>query len=137
MQFRKDSTGYWLVLEKGEEVKSAIEEWAKKEGIAGAAIFGIGAVEDIELAAYMPKTRQMARKKFPGAHELLCLAGNISESGLHAHIAIAGSSFRVHGGHLERARIAALGEFFIIPSSRLSRVPDAALGLRKIDLAKK
>jgi predicted DNA-binding protein with PD1-like motif len=137
MQARRDKTGWWLVLDRGEEVKRTIEAWAKKENIAGTSISGVGAVKDVELGVYSPEKKQMATRKLEGIYELLSLSGNINEDGLHAHIVISDHSFNAMGGHLIRATIAVFGEFFVIPTSPVGKNPDAETGLRKIDLKKK
>ncbi|VVC02012.1 Uncharacterised protein [uncultured archaeon] len=137
MQSRKDKAGWWLILEKGEEIKGTIEAWAKKEKIDGASISGVGAVKDVELAVYLPEKKQMASRKFGGIYELLSLSGNINVDGLHAHIVISDDSFGAMGGHLNSATIAVFGEFFAIPTSLVGKNPDAGTGLRKIDLGKK
>ena len=136
MQFRKDKTGYWLILDKGEEVKSTIEDWAKKEKITGAAISGIGAVTDVELAAYNPDTNEWHSKKLTDYYEMLSCIGNITTDGVHAHLVLGTQEFGVIGGHLKSAKISALGEFFIIPSEKVEKFSLPGTKLKKIDLGK-
>jgi len=137
MQVRREKQGYWLVLSRGEEMKSAISAWAKKAGIKGAQIWGIGAVEGAELGYFNPKAKEYEQRKFPGSHELLSCIGNISEDGLHAHLAISKGGFAVHGGHLISAKISVFGEFFVLPTQKLGKGPAPAFRLRGIDLKKK
>jgi len=134
MQSRKEKHGYWLILGKGEEIKSAISNWAKKEKISGAQVWGIGAVENAELAAYEPDSKKWVNREFSGSYELLSCIGNISEEGLHAHISMSGMDFNAVGGHLVRAEISVFGEFFVLPTERLGRALEPSIGLRGIKL---
>lgn len=136
MQSRKEKSGYWLTLEKGEEIRSTISGWAKVNEINGAQIWGIGAVEEIELGYFNVKAKKYELRKFSGSHELLSCMGNITEEGLHAHASISKDDFIVRGGHLNSAKISVFGEFFVLPTSRLCKVPAPEFSLRKIDLKK-
>jgi hypothetical protein len=122
------------MLDKGEEILSTISGWAKKEKITGAQVWGIGAVEDVELAAYEPEAKKWVNRKFSGSYELLSCIGNISEEGLHAHISMSGADFNAVGGHLLRAKISVFGEFFILPTGKLGRELVPSFGLRGIRL---
>jgi len=136
MQSRKEKDGYWLILSRGEEIKSAIEKWAKEEGVDGAMVFGIGAVEDAELGYLNIETKKYESRKFPGSHELLSFLGNINAEGLHAHLSMTKGDFVVRGGHLMSAKISVVGEFFVLQTSPLAKIPLPEFGLRKIDLQK-
>lgn len=137
MQVRKDKTGYWLILDKGEEVKSTIESWARKEGITGASISGIGALTDVELAAYDPGTNEWHSKKCMEYYEMLSCIGNITTDGMHAHVMLGTQEFGVIGGHLKSGKISALGEFFVIPAGKVEKFALPGTKLKKIDLGKK
>ncbi|MFA5930505.1 MAG: DUF296 domain-containing protein [Candidatus Micrarchaeia archaeon] len=137
MQSRKEKYGYWLVLSQGEEVKFAISEWARKNKVAGAQVWGIGAVTDVALAYYFPQSKKWKTRRFSGkSYELLSCIGNISEDGLHAHVSMSDSSFKVQGGHLLSAKISVFGEFFVLPTAGLAKKLAPKLGLRGIDLKK-
>ena len=97
-------------------------------------MWGIGAVEDLELAAYEQGAKKWANRKFSGSYELLSCIGNISEDGLHAHISMSGVDFKSVGGHLVRAKISVFGEFFVLPTKKLSRALAPSIGLRGIKL---
>ncbi|MCX6770905.1 MAG: DNA-binding protein [Candidatus Micrarchaeota archaeon] len=137
MQSRKEKSGYWLILEQGEEVKSSISNWAREHKITGAQVWGIGAITDVELAYYSPQAKKWKTRRFPGEnYEMLSCIGNISEDGLHAHISMSDARFNVHGGHLIGAEISVMGEFFILPTTKLGKKPLPKLGLRGISLEK-
>jgi predicted DNA-binding protein with PD1-like motif len=138
MQFRREKYGYWLILSKGEEVRETISAWARKNRIGGAQVWGIGAVENAELGYFSIGKKEYERRKFnDGSYELLSCMGNISEDGLHAHMAISKGDFLVRGGHLISAKISVFGEFFVLPTKKLVKVPAPDFRLRKIELKKK
>ena len=137
MQSRKEKNGWLLVLVKGEEIRATIGAWAKKEGIAGAYFWGIGAVTDAELGFFDTAKNKYENKLFSGEYELLSCIGDITEDGVHAHISMSGADFISVGGHLQRATISVFGEFFVLPTDFIGRSPDIPTGLRKIDLGRK
>lgn len=134
MQARKEQNGYWLILKKGEEIKSTIENWAKENKINGGQIFGIGAIEDITLGYFDYVQKTYINKDIPQGHELISCIGNLNSDGLHAHLTISDKDCNTKAGHLHKATIAVVGEFFIIPTDALNKVPLEEFNLRKIDL---
>ena len=136
MQYRKEKSGYWLILGKGEEVKSAIEDFARRKGVKGAKVWGIGAVEGAVLGYFNKKSKKYEERAFPGTHELLSCIGNINEDGLHAHMVISGADFIARGGHMISARISVFGEFFILPAKPLCKAEAPEFMLKRIDLEK-
>ncbi|MFA6328566.1 MAG: PPC domain-containing DNA-binding protein [Candidatus Micrarchaeia archaeon] len=137
MQSRKEKTGYWLMLGKGDDVVPSISEWARKNRIKGAQVWGVGAVTDAKLACYYPRSKKWKTMPFSSeSYELLSFMGNINEDGLHAHVCISDSGFRVFGGHLISAKISVFGEFFILPTSKLGKKSVPSVGLRGISLEK-
>ena len=93
-------------------------------------------MEGAELGYYDLKAKKFITKKFAGSHELLSFIGNINEDGLHAHVCMSDSGFRVHGGHLISAKISVFGEFFVLPTAKLGKKLSPKLGLRGISLEK-
>ena len=136
MQSRKEKEGYWLILEKGEEIKETISRFASENGISGAQIWGIGAAEAILLGYFDVKSKKYVEREFSGSHELISFSGNINEDGLHAHMVISGSDFIARGGHLVSAKVSVVGEFFILPTDALCKVPMPQFGLKAIKLKK-
>jgi predicted DNA-binding protein with PD1-like motif len=132
MQSRKEKSGYWLLLGRGEEVKSTITDWARENKVKGAQVWGIGAVEDAKLGYFNVKKKIYEERTFSGSHELLSCIGNISEGGLHAHVAISKGDFLVRGGHLISAKISVFGEFFVLPTSKLAKKPAPEFGLWRL-----
>ncbi len=134
MQSRKENEGYWLLLEKGEEIKATIEKWANGERISGAQVWGIGAVDGAELGYFNINSKKYESRKFPGQHEIVSCTGNINSEGFHAHLSISNGGFAVFGGHLISAKISVVGEFFALPTNPLRKIPAPEFGLKKIEL---
>jgi len=138
MHARKEKTGWIVVLEKNEELKAAMESWARKENIEGASVQGIGGGTDVELAAFDLAGNKWIKRKFSQCanYELLGINGNINKDGLHAHIVISDLEFKVSGGHLLSAKISTFGEIFVVPTEPIVKVKLLDIDLKKIDLKK-
>ncbi len=136
MQARKESSGYWLILGRGEEIISTISSWAKKEGIEGGTVVGIGGVSEAELGAYELKSSQYLRKKFSGEYELASFVGNINKEGVHAHAVISSHDYAAISGHMFSGKISLVGEFFVTKTESLEKAPLGVGLLRKIVLGK-
>ena len=134
MRVMESADGVFVRLERGEDVHASLTALAAERGWAGAAVTGIGAVDEVEVGFYHLDRRVYERRPVPGIHELLSLTGNLSvkdgEPFLHAHVVLMDAGFAVHGGHLFRARIAVTGEFSVRQTDlRMVRVPDEGVGL--------
>ena len=117
----EQSNGQWIVvMDRGQKLMSTLTEIAAEKNIQGGHIVGIGAVENVELGAYVLDTKEYIRKTFDESeYELISLNGNITlkdESPfIHAHTAIGRHDFSLFGGHLFEAEIAVTAEFYITP----------------------
>jgi predicted DNA-binding protein with PD1-like motif len=134
MRVMESGDGVFVRLERGEEIHPSLTALAADRGWRGAAVTGIGAVDEVEVGFYHLDRREYERRPVPGILELLSLTGNLSlRDGtpfLHAHVVLMDASFALHGGHLFRARIAVTGEFSVRQTDlRMVRVPDEGVGL--------
>lgn len=135
MQYRKEISGLYVVsLERGEFIRSTIEGLCVKEGIRGAMLSGIGALEDPELGFYRLNLRNYDHRTFQGIFELVSLQGNITlkddKPFMHVHVAIGDEDFQVFGGHLFDARVGVVVELFLTQLERpLLRLPCEDIGL--------
>ena len=67
MKAAKDIDGRWVMsIHRGEPLREEIEGFAMREGIVGAKISGIGAIEDPELGGYDLKKQENYRRTFDG-----------------------------------------------------------------------
>jgi len=117
MRARKIESGYFLRLERGEEIVSTILDFVAKEKIQAGTVSGIGALNDVTLGFFDRRSKQYLKETFTDVYELLSLLGNISyvdaKPILHAHCVLGRADFSVLGGHLFSGQVAVTGEFYI------------------------
>lgn len=118
MKSKKNSTGYIIRLEKGEEVMETLTKFCETEKIKSGSISGIGATSDATLKSFDVKTKKYLEKKFSGEnYEILSLNGNITSLNdkpfLHMHAVLSDPNYIAFGGHLGSATISTTGEIII------------------------
>jgi len=122
LDYRKDGNNYLLVLKRGQPLIASLTAFMQKEKLPGASLSGIGAVEKIEIAYYDLTAKKYKYKKFEPSMEVLALTGNVgyfeNKPIVHAHIALGGPDFMVHGGHVKEAEVSLILEIFITPTSK-------------------
>jgi len=100
-----DGKVWLLVLARGEEVKAALEDFARAEKIEAASLVALGAFERAIIGYFEWEKKRY--KEIPVAEqvEVITLAGDIvrGENGrpsLHAHAVLGRSDGSTRGGHL-------------------------------------
>ncbi len=137
MKVHREKDGTFVVsLMRGETIRASIETLAVKEGIVGAQVSGIGAVEDPELGYYMLDKKEYAHHIFPGIFELLSFDGNVTlrddRPFLHTHPIISGPDLKAFGGHFFDARVGVVVELFLTPlATPLRRIMCDEIGLAR------
>lgn len=132
------SLPFLLVLKRGESVIESILKCATAAKIDGAALMGLGALENPTIAYYNLETKQYENKTYPGIFELISLNGNLArtEGGevvLHSHVSLGDENHNVIGGHLTKAIVGVTAEITIIPfKGSVTRKLDPAIGLKLI-----
>lgn len=139
MRFRKIENGYFLRLEKGEEVVSSIVQFAAKEKIASGAFFGLGAINKIDLGYYNLEQRKYEKEHFAEDMEVGNITGNIAslegKPFVHMHVTVSGKDLKAFTGHLFSAEVALTLEIFVFTSSaRIERKMDPEIGLNLLHL---
>jgi hypothetical protein len=134
MKFIKVTGGYFLKLEKGEEIISTITDFVAKQNIPGGALWGIGAITDVTIGYFSGHEKKYYKQTFSDEYELLSLSGSISyiESKpiIHAHIIISKTDYSLTGGHCFSAKVAVTTEIFIHTfEQKLNRAMDTEIGL--------
>ena len=134
MNFNKQDSKYYITLDKDEYINKSLLLIANNEKIKSGWINGIGAIYDIEIGYFDINKKDYVKRKFNGHYELLSLSGNISvkeeKKFVHTHITFSGTDYKVIGGHLFDAKIAAAGEFLIDSSdSEIKRKYNKDIGL--------
>jgi predicted DNA-binding protein with PD1-like motif len=122
LDYRKDGNNYLLVLKAGQPVIASLTAFMEKERLPGASISGIGAVKNVEVAYYDIQAQKYKYHTFKPSMEVLSLNGNMgcfqNKPIVHAHVALADSSYAVHGGHVKEAEVSLILEIFITPTSK-------------------
>jgi predicted DNA-binding protein with PD1-like motif len=124
-----------LRLQPGADLRQALEAWMEEqEEQAGCVISAVGSLSmvQIRLAGASEATA------IHGELEILSLSGTLSPAGAHLHIAIAGSSGAVIGGHLgsgSLVRTTAELVIGLLPEWRFSRELDPATGYAELRIS--
>jgi len=117
MKVKKVENGYFLRIDKGDEIVSAITDFIARENIQSGAISGIGALTDVELGYFDRVRKEYLKKTFNNIYELLSLTGNIAyidnKPMVHAHCVLGDADYNVAGGHIFSGIVAVTGEMFI------------------------
>ena len=123
MDYRKFDKTYYIRVDKGEEIISAILEVCKKEKITSAVYNGIGGCSEAEIQTFIPEKGEFETRSLSGMLELVNMTGNImcDENGEifhHTHGAFAFKKDGAHlvsGGHLKCATVLYTAEIELRP----------------------
>ena len=134
MNLSKSKNKYYISLDKDEYINASLLDISNNQEIKSRWISGVGAIYDIEIGYYDVDKKEYLKKKFSDDYELLSLSGNLSmKEGvkfIHTHITFSNTDFKVFGGHLFDAKIAAAGEFMIDSSEiEIARKYNSDIGL--------
>jgi predicted DNA-binding protein with PD1-like motif len=144
-QFRLLSTApdgtksYALVLAQGDEVLTALAEFAREQNVVSARFTGIGAVLNAEVGWFDPVQKVYKGMFFGEQMEVLALTGDIAlgtdaAPKVHAHVALGRSDAHVRGGHLLSAMVSPTLEVFLTTYPQpLHKRRNPAVGLELID----
>lgn len=110
---------FLLVLRKGEQVQSAIQQCASDAELKGAALFGLGAFDPVTLRYYDHLAKQYRDKTINQFMEVTNLTGNITINNLvrqnHIHVTLSDEHFQPYAGHLKDATVGAVLEVLVTP----------------------
>lgn len=116
----------WKIsLRKGDEIMSALAEFARENHIREAHFTGLGAIDSGLLGWYDPAKHADRRIQIESEAEIVSLVGDITRGRdgkprIHAHIAVASGSGEVTGGHLFAARISLVGQIYVTGESTIA-----------------
>lgn len=130
---------YIVSINNHTEIVKALNAFCKEKGILSGSINGIGAIGELTLRFFNPKTKAYDDKTFREQMEISNLTGNISSMNeqvyLHLHITVGRSDYSALAGHLLSAIQNGAGEFVVEDySERISRTYNPDLGLNIYDL---
>jgi predicted DNA-binding protein with PD1-like motif len=133
--------GFFIVLERGEELISTITQFGEREEVHWAVFEAIGAVENVEIGYYDLETQQYVFREEAGPFEVASLKGNVAEINeapmVHAHATLSrcDETLETIGGHLKSARVAITLEVCLwLVTQPLLRSFDDETGLNLIQL---
>jgi len=127
-----------LVLDKGDSLVESINQCAKDANLQGAAVTGLGQVENPTLAYFSPNPEDIPTlTTFNGFYELASLTGNITNNSgqyyTHLHSTLADKEFRGIAGHVNKATVGLTVEVMIQPfAAPIERTVDEATGFGPI-----
>lgn len=139
MKARKIDGGWFVRLDRGEEVMQTLAGFITENDIPAGVISGIGALIEVELGYFNRETKKYQRRIFNGIYELLSLTGNIAyvdnKPMVHAHCILGDAEYRVIGGHLFSGIVAVTGEIYIrVFSAKFNRSLDPEVNLNLLDI---
>ncbi|HWE25663.1 MAG TPA: PPC domain-containing DNA-binding protein, partial [Myxococcales bacterium] len=114
-----------LVMDSGDEVVSALTQFARSQGLAGSHFTAIGALHDVALGFFDWQTKDYRRIELNEQVEVLSLLGDVAlddgEPRVHAHIVVGRRDGTAHGGHLLEAHVRPTLEVVLIETPALLR----------------
>jgi predicted DNA-binding protein with PD1-like motif len=129
-----------LIMDKGDEVLSAITNFAAKEGIKAARISGIGAFSDVTLLYFDWSKKKYKKIAVDEQVEVASLNGDIAldpqgKPAVHVHLVVGKSDGTAMAGHLGAAHVRPTLELIVEDSpSYLQKTLDGETGLALIDI---
>lgn len=116
------------------EVLDALKHLMLVRTWPSAAVWGIGALHDIQIGYFDKEARIYHKLQLEGDWELAACHGTISTKERdpfpHIHVVLSNIHGETRGGHLFRGKISAAGEFVVLPlPSTLPRKLDERTGL--------
>lgn len=142
MKSRKIDNGTVLIFDTGEEVVSALTDFAKKNNISGAHFTAIGAFSDAGIGYFDWRKKDYVNNPVDEQVEVVSLIGDIAldqgKPKVHAHVVVGKSNGATMGGHLLKAHVRPTLELVLHDAhERLQRKFDPQSGLALIDLEQK
>jgi uncharacterized protein len=125
MQYRESPFGYFLILERGDEVLEAITRFATETGVRAATFTGIGAIERLTLGFYDLAEKRYHRQSWEESLEVASLHGNLAvvDGGPfpHVHGVFCRPDFSAVGGHVFEAVVSIAVEIGVLTAPELIR----------------
>ena len=139
MKHKNIKDTYFIRLERGEQIIEAIKNFCTKNKIKCGYFFGIGALDEVELAHYVVENKKYTSKTFKQPLEIISMSGNITtmnkEIYLHCHITLSDEKMTAIAGHLKEGRISATCEILLVKlNGAINRKHDDAIGLNLLDM---
>ncbi len=126
-----------LVLEKGEELISSLNAYAKNQNLQGGWVTIIGGSGTLTIGFRDPIQKEYIWKEYNEPLEIIGLHGNLAyindEPIWHIHGTFSRADYSVIGGHVKECTIGLTGEVYLQPNNtKLTREHDPDTGLNLI-----
>lgn len=133
-QYKQLGSKYFVRVDKGIEIVSALKEICKENNITAAFISGIGAIKSATFGFFNPETKEYKEKTFNEYMEITSLIGNVSQKDnevyLHLHMNASGKDYKTIGGHLVKSYVSATSEIIIdVAEGAVDRKYNEEIGL--------
>src|SRR3989338_316414 len=138
MRFRKINETYVVRIDNGEKLLETLKRFCTGSGIHCGYFFGIGSLDEAELAHYIVKNKKYTFEKFRQPLEITSLNGNITtmdnEVYLHCHATLSDVNMDAIAGHLKEGVVGATCEIMLVQlDSRIERKRDEPIGLNLME----
>ena len=138
MKFKKINDTYILRLDREEKLVETLKNFCSKNKINCGYFFGIGSLDEAELAHYIVKTKKYTSEMFRQPLEIVNLAGNITtmsnEIYLHCHATLSDVNMEAIAGHLKEGIVGATAEIILIKLYiEINRKYDEKIGLNLME----
>lgn len=140
MKYHKEKQKYVIYITRGEDIIGQLSEFCQKEGIINGFFYGIGAVDEVELAHYSVDNKKYSSLKLSEPLEAVSIVGNVfpDEEGkliVHTHASFSRPNGEMVGGHLVNAEVSGVGEImFTKLESNLNKAFDELTGLKVLQI---
>ena len=130
MHHRQQEDAYVIRFERGEDIIAALARFLDAQGVANCAFSAIGAVNELELAMFMPQDKQYHTRTFREDLEIASLSGNAfpfeGKAFVHAHGVFGRKDFSAIAGHVNRAVVSVTCEMImrVLPTTLQKSVDD-------------
>lgn len=119
MLVKKMNKGYYLRIDRGNEIIENIKTFCSSYKIGSGLISGLGSVTEAELGLFDIEKKEYLKKEYKEILEIASMNGNIStmegQPYLHIHAVLSDRECKTYGGHFARGIVGATCEIIIIP----------------------
>jgi uncharacterized protein len=120
MQYREMPNGFFLMMDRGDEILEGLTRFATETGVRAASLQGIGAVDHLTLGFYDLATSTYLRERWEEDLEVASLIGNIAVVAggpfPHVHGVFGKRDFSMVGGHVFEAVVSVAVELTVLTS---------------------
>lgn len=139
MKSKKINDTFIISLERGEKLIATLKDFCNQNKVFCGYLFGIGALDEVELSHYIVKNKKYASEIFRQPLEIVNLSGNITtmnnEVYLHCHATLGDVNMEAIAGHLKEGIVSATCEIFLVKlDANIERKYDDFIGLNLMEL---